>query len=213
MDRLPAECRKACSGSKAAAVHTHRLTAWHRRPKAKKTQLNPLAFNAIISLSMRKSLVIGLFLSIFLCFLANRALAESNYQIEFEEVNPSDRGEYFIKRVKEKFGLLIYSFTPQKKAGFYAELVDRRFSELVFTFEHKDDFNMEKASNRYFTSIGQAVEFVEDKDWPVKTSLKNALNKHEPILENMIKKTKYNSANWLFLSQNLDYLRGYRDRL
>jgi len=149
----------------------------------------------------------------FLITAANQVLAQSEHNVVYENVNPADRGEYFIKRAKEKFKLFYLSLTPQRKANFYTELVDRRFSELLFIFESKDDYNMEKASNRYFTSIGQAVEFMESRDWSIKSDLKNRLSKQEPILENMISQTEYNSANWLFLSQDLDYLRGFRDRL
>ncbi len=141
-------------------------------------------------------------------------LAQENESgVGYEEINPVDRGEYAVKRVREKIKLFYLSLAPQKKASFYHELMNRRMRELLYVVETKDENQIEKASNRYFTTVGQTVEFVENKNWKIKEDIKNTLNKQIDIIPQLIDKYPSGSAGWLFLKQDLDYARLYKDRL
>ncbi len=138
---------------------------------------------------------------------------ENDFGVVYEDINPVDRGDYAVKRMREKVKLFFLSVAPHKKASFYHELINRRFSELVFIVESKDENQIEKASNRYFTTVGQTAEYVESKNWQSKESIKDTLSKQIEIMPQLIDKYPANSAGWLFLKQDLDYARAYKDRL
>jgi len=154
--------------------------------------------------------VVGL---IFLNFTTTTLAQDSAYGVSFEEVNPVDRGEYAVKRVSEKIKLFFLGVRPQAKASFYFKLSKRRFSELLYVVESKDENQIEKAANRYFTTVGQMTEYVEGKNWEIKSDIKSSLQKQIEIFPKLIEKYPADSAGWIFLRQDLDYARLYKDRL
>ncbi len=157
-------------------------------------------------------------LAFFLVFLGGgeaHIFAQENQKnaIEFEEVNPSDRGEYFIKRFKEKLTLTLLSFLPEKKANYFHKLIKVRFSELVNVAENKDLYNFEKSSQRYYTTVGQTVTYVKDKNFGVKQDILETLNQHEKIIESLLSEFTRDSAPWLFLKHDYDYIKTYKTML
>jgi|GEM_PF-3206576 len=141
------------------------------------------------------------------------AQEDQKYAIEFEEVNPADRGEYFIKRFKEKLSLAFLSFLPERKANYFHKLVKARFSELVNVSENKDLYNFEKSSQRYYTTVGQAVTYVKEKNFGVKRDILETLGQHEKIIESLLSEFTRDSAPWLFLKHDYDYIKTYKTML
>lgn len=160
-----------------------------------------------------KILSVAFSLLLLLAFFQPALAQDSAYGIAFEKINPVDRGDYMVKRAKEKFKLFVISVKPKAKAAFYHELVQRRFSELVYVVESKDESQIERASNRYFTTVGQMAEYVEGKDWEIKNAMNETLESQIALLPNLIEKYPSESAGWLLLRQDLEYARQFKDRL
>lgn len=130
--------------------------------------------------------------------------------VEYEKVNPVDGFNYGLKRFREK-AALIFSLSKEKKANLYFSLTDKRLAELKYTVEKADMANFESATTRYFTTVGQYVEFLKSKNVSYnKEDVVKKLNEHIPLLEQL--RDKFGDqvkAEWRFLQDDINYLNTY----
>lgn len=131
----------------------------------------------------------------------------------YEEINPKDGFNYGVKRFKEKF-FLVAAFSKNKKADYYLKLIDARLAELKYTIENKDMANFESSTQRYFTTVGQYVEHLTAKKVSYdKKAIEKRFSAHVPVLEKLRDSFASDTAEWRFVQDDINYLKGYLDRL
>lgn len=137
-------------------------------------------------------------------FQQNILSADGSLTLDYESVNPSDDYRYVLKRLKEKILLLVYSYSPSKKADYYLELTNNRLAELKHIVDKKDIANIETGSNRYSATIGELTQFINENDLiNKKGGVKETLAVHIKILE-LLRDKFPGGAGWLFIQQNID---------
>lgn len=145
----------------------------------------------------------------------SQSYASADLKVSYENINPSDDYRFAFKRYKEKITLWFFSFFPERKTNYYQELMDVRLAELKYVVDKKDISNIQTASQRYFTTVGEATEFlVNNKNLSSKKdSYKMQLEKHILVVDRL--KDTYNdtTAEWRFIKHNLDYLKIYLSKL
>lgn len=130
-----------------------------------------------------------------------------------ESVNPSDGFKYLIKRVKEKIALK-FTFSKKKKEGYMLVLVKRRMAELAKIASENDVSNIEKASQRYFTTAGELTNLLEaNPDDDLKKQTLETFSAHTKIHRQLQTNFEDTRAQWRFLKHNIDYLKIYSDKL
>lgn len=133
--------------------------------------------------------------------------------IKDEATNPEDSFKYILKRLKENI-LLTITFSSDKKAKYYQKLVDVRLAELKHIVDNKDVSNIQTTSQRYFTTAGKAVEFVNSKNLSdQKTKLKDIFQKHLIVLEQLKKSYSDDTSEWRYLQHNVEYINIYIQQL
>lgn len=126
-----------------------------------------------------------------------------------EEVNPEDGTGYWIKRIKEKLWLF-FSFSDVSKLNFQKKLVNSRFSELKYIIENNQMAYFEKATQRYFTTVGQLTNFALSKKLNSEYGgVSDLLSSHLPILVSLRDKFKSTTAEWRFVEDDINYVKGY----
>jgi len=152
-----------------------------------------------------------LLLTLSFLFISNNiVLAKTEYDFQFEQVNPGDNyTKYFQKRLAEKVNYIL-SFSKDKKADLLKKYADRRFKELVYTIEKDDRANLETATQRYFTSVGKYTEFLNKYEFfEKKSEAKEMILSHIPIIEKIRDYYEYNTAEWRFLEDDKNYALNY----
>lgn len=137
----------------------------------------------------------------------------STYKLN-SSINPSDDYKYAFKRLQERIILLILNVFPDKKADYYQELLNTRLAELKNVVDSKDIANIERSSQRYFSTAGELVQFITDKKLNNKKgSINEQFSSHLPVLEILQNVYPANSAGWLFLRHDINYLKIYQEQL
>lgn len=162
-------------------------------------------------------LITPLFLLLFfLNLFATSSLAEDQASptatattIPYESVNPPDGFSYVIKRVKERVGTF-FAFSNEAKVKNYQNLADVRLAELKYVVDNKKQAYFEKSTQRYFTSVGELTEFVKSKNLKTNSeSIKKNLNSQIPILNTLRDQYEFGTAEWRFLEDDINYIKGY----
>jgi len=150
-----------------------------------------------------------------LCLFSSFASAVNAVDnIAYEQINPSNSYSYNLKRLKEKISLVFFYRTPVKKVNFLKTLFSRRIAELKYTVDNKDIVNIQTASQRYSTTAGQMTEIVTKNNLnSEKEYLKNLFSEQVSLIEKWQAVYKYDSAEWLFLKWDIDYLKLYSEKL
>ena len=149
-------------------------------------------------------------LVLFALFSPSWVMAHS---IEYESVNPKDGFNYGLKRFEEKVRLF-WTFSKSKKSGYYLKLSDARLAELKFTVDQKDMANFETSTTRYFSTIGQYVEFLKNKKVSYnKDEIQAKFADHTEILQVLRDKFDSEAAEWRFLQDDINYLDNYLSSL
>lgn len=133
--------------------------------------------------------------------------------VYYESVNPPDGMSYLLKRISEKINLF-FSFSNENKIKNYRKLVNVRLSELKFIIEKRQMGYFEKSTQRYFTATGQLVEFlvssnIKGEFMPVKEELIT----HIPVLIKLRDSFDFGTAEWRFVEDDINYVKGYIDDL
>ncbi len=135
-------------------------------------------------------------------------------QITYESINPSDDYQYIFKRLKEKLLLIILSYSPSEKSKYQLNLLNTRLAELKYVIDKQDISNIETTSQRYSGGAGQLTQFLVDKKLEKeKQETKKQFETHIPILENLRDVYPANSAGWLFIQHDINYLKIYESQL
>ena len=134
-------------------------------------------------------------------------------EVTYESVNPPDGMPFLLKRVKEKIGLF-FSFSNESKINNYKKLTEVRLAELKFIIEKNHMGYFEKSTQRYFTTVGQLTTLVTSKN--VKNQynpIREELLSHIPVLTKLRDNYDFDTAEWRFVEDDINYVKGYIDNL
>ena len=156
-------------------------------------------------------LVLAILVSSFSGVSAERA--ESTIDVHYESVNPPDGLSYLFKRIGEKISMFL-AFSNKSKISSYKKLVTIRLAELKFVIENKQMGYFEKSTQRYFTTAGQLTELltstnIESEFIPVKEELSS----HIPVLTALRDTYDSATAEWRFVEDDINYIKGYINNL
>lgn len=158
-----------------------------------------------------KFIVVG---TLFFSFMLTSVSAHEIDKLKYESVNPPDGINYGGKRLKEKVFLFFYSVSARHKADYYQKLSAVRLSELHFVVDKKDTANIEKASQRYYSTIGDLTQFVISESLDGEKGEVLAITQgHLPILEGLRNSYDEKSAEWRFIEDDINYLKIYSSYL
>lgn len=133
--------------------------------------------------------------------------------VDYEEVNPTDGTQYWIKRAKEKVGLF-FSFSTESKIDFQKKLTSTRLAELKYIVENREMGYFEKATQRYFTTAGQLTDFIlEKRATNVREEIKELFLSHIPVLAKLRDVYNPTTAEWRFMEDDVNYIKGDISRL
>jgi hypothetical protein len=162
---------------------------------------------------MKKLLMSFIFICTLVVWRGGSAFAQTN-EYPYEKINPSSGYKYSIKRLKEKLTLMISSVSKGRKAQVYKKLANTRLAELKQVVENKDMANFENATKRYYTRVGQYVEYITAKKQDkYKEEARVLLKDHEKVLAPLKEKFNDTTAEWRFLKHDSDYLELYSKKL
>lgn len=156
---------------------------------------------------------INIFIAIvLLVFGAVLVRAEENID-QFEKVNPQQELQYGLKRIKEKFILLI-SFTKKQKVNYSLKLTDIRFRELIYVVRNKDTSQIEKVSQRYETLVGQLTDLLLLGNEEVSRNIFiDKIKLHKEILEASKDTFGYDTSEYRFVMNDINSIDIYLKKL
>lgn len=134
-------------------------------------------------------------------------------EVTYESVNPPDGLPFLLKRVKEKIGLF-FSLSNESKINNYKKLTEIRLAELKFIIEKKQMGYFEQSTQRYFTTVGQLTALVISKN--VKNQynpIREELLSHIPVLTKLRDSYDFDTAEWRFVEDDINYIKGYIDKI
>lgn len=136
-------------------------------------------------------------------------------EVNYERVNPSDGFNYGLKRLKEKLLLILPFRSAKSKAGLYEQFTKNRLAELKYVVDQKDMANFENATTRYFTTVGQFVDFLtKNGTADQKSQAAKSLSTHTPVLEALRDTFEgQEKAEWRFMQDDINYVKLYTDQL
>lgn len=133
--------------------------------------------------------------------------------VPYESVNPPDGISYLLKRVREKISM-VFAFSNERKINNYKKLVQVRLAELKFVIENKEMGYFEKSTQRYFTTVGQLTEFLTNKNiMTTNQEVREMLSSHIPILSRLRDTYNPTTAEWRFVEDDINYIKGYINSL
>ena len=133
--------------------------------------------------------------------------------VPYEKVNPSGGGDYIIKRLKEKLGLF-FSFSTDSKVNFLRKQLATRLAELKYTIDKKEMSFFEKATQRYFTTAGDTTNLLKGKNKNEEFKpFSELLESHVPVLTKLRDMFQPTTAEWRFVEDDINYIRGYAKEL
>lgn len=146
-------------------------------------------------------------------FTLSLSSISAQMDVPYESVNPTDGISYLLKRINEKISLF-FAFSDGNKVKSYKRLTNVRLAELKFIIENKRQAYFEKSTQRYFTVAGEFVSFITSKNLksefiPVREQLQSQI----PILTGLRNQYSPESAEWRFVEDDINYVKGYIDKL
>lgn len=167
---------------------------------------------------INKAYIIVIFLFLFL-ILSPHVYAEGEsldsagipiFEVTYQAVNPSSSFNYNLKRLREKMILKVLFYSKDSKANYYEKLINVRLAELKYTIDKKDMANFEKTSQRYHTTVGEAVKSLRDNRLETKQiAMRNMLVSHIPVLEKLQGSFDDTTAEWRFVHDDINYVKQY----
>ena len=155
-------------------------------------------------------------LALIIVFVSNMAVvnAQEVSEIKYESISPKNGFEYSFKRLREKITLFWLSRDPLRKANYYSELLDRRLAELKQVVDEKDIENIQTVSQRYSATAGELTNLINQKSLgEIKPSVLNKFSQHVFLLEGLQKSYVFDTAQWMFIKHDIDYLKIYSSQL
>lgn len=156
---------------------------------------------------MFKKIVVFMFPAIFVLnlFTAQSAYAKNYQRIK---INPSDGYKYTLKRFEEKIVLFILNSLPKNKENYYEKLIDVRFAELTIVAQKKQIAHIEKSSQRYSATVGEAVNWNKNKSLN-SDELKKIIEGHLKLIPELQNNYDATTAEWRFLENDINSLKEY----
>lgn len=134
-------------------------------------------------------------------------------EVPYEEINPTDGTQYWIKRVKEKVGNF-FAFSDSGKIDFLEGLVKTRLAELKYVIDNKEMGYFEKSTQRYFTVAGELTDFiVSKKNKEGAEKVRATLSSHIPVLTKLRDTYNPTTAEWRFVEDDINYIKGNIEKL
>src|SRR3989344_247025 len=172
---------------------------------------------------IRKLTTSFIFIFLICVFLYNNVSAQETVDISpspvptinipYESVNPPDGMPYLLKRIKEKIGLF-FSFSNESKVNNYKKLTGIRLAELKFVIEKNHMGYFEQSTQRYFTTVGQLTTLVISKNVGSQYNpVKGELLLHIPVLTKLRDSYDFDTAEWRFVEDDINYIKGYIDKI
>lgn len=163
---------------------------------------------------LMKKVISALSIILSLLIFAPSRLAKELNSVSYEKTNPSDNYSYDIKRLKEKLSLTFFYRSPNKKVKFLKVLFDRRMAELKYVIDNKEASFLEDASQRYSATAGKITEvIIANNLQSEKEAIKNLFQEQITWLEQLQTAYIYDSAQWMFVKWDIDYLKLYIEKL
>lgn len=168
---------------------------------------------------MKKKFLTFLLILVFVSFFTSNIYAtdsstSAQINIKYQAINPSDDYRYAFKRLQEKIFLLILSYSPAKKAEYFSYLLEVRLAELKFVVDKEDISNIETSSQRFSGTAGTLTDFIKQNYLTSqKQSVKEKMQQQIATLEVIRDKYPANSAGWLFIQHDINYLKIYLSQL
>lgn len=161
-----------------------------------------------------KKLLTSIILVLSLVALSTCPVIAQAGEYPYEKINPNSGYKYSLKRLKEKLTLLVFSVSQDRKTQVYEKLANIRLAELKQIVENKEMANFENATKRYYTSVGQYVDYITAKKQDKhKEEAKALLKDHGKVLSTLKEKFNDTTAEWRFLKHDSDYLELYSQKL
>lgn len=133
--------------------------------------------------------------------------------VKLESVNPPDGMPYFFKRVREKVSLFL-AFSDESKVKIYQGMVRVRLAELKYVVEKKEMGYFEQTTLRYFSTAGQLTSvLMKSNKKDQSTLVKNEFSSQIPVLEKLRDNYDATTAEWRFIQDDINYLKGYMNDL
>lgn len=171
----------------------------------------------------RVVIVLCLFLALFIyigsidssrVFALGQNQEISKLQITDESINPGSGYAYSFKRLKENITLDLLSIFSDKKANYYLKLVSTRLAELKYVIFNKDEDDFQTSSQRYFSTAGQATQFILDKNLnSIKGPAKDLFTSQMSKLDVLRDSFPYDTAQYRFIQDDINYLTSYITQL
>lgn len=161
-----------------------------------------------------KRVAIFLLVCLFFLHFSYDSISAQNtiFDPPFESVNPSDGMSYLYKRIKEKVSMF-FAFSNKNKIDNYKNLLNTRLAELKFVIENKHMSYFEKSTQRYFTTAGELTSLLKSADKAEVESVKELLASHIPILTKLRDTFEFGTAEWRFVEDDINYIKGYSNDL
>ena len=146
-------------------------------------------------------------------FLTSANVSAQTLDVKYELVNPPDGVSYVLKRINEKISTF-FAFSSGSKVSNHKKIVGVRLAELKFIVDNKKQAYFEKSTQRYFTSAGQLTAFLTSKNLKNEFNLvREQLQSHIPILEKLRDSYDPRTAEWRFMEDDINYVKGYSELL
>ena len=157
----------------------------------------------------------AIFATLLFCLFVTVTLpVKATSEIIYEKTNPSDVYSYNLKRFKEKVALTIFYRSPIKKTNFLKDLLQKRMAELKHVVDFKEASYLESSSQRLSATAGKITEvIVTNRIDSEKEILKKTFSEQITLLEQLQNNYEYDSAQWMFLKWDIDYLKLYSEKL
>ena len=133
--------------------------------------------------------------------------------VPYESVNQTGGISYLLKRIGEKISMF-FAFSDERKIHNYKKLVNVRLSELKYVIENKEMGYFEKSTQRYFTTVGELTNLLIASNMKSEfISVKDELSSHIPVLIKLRDSYDPGTAEWRFVEDDINYVKGYINNL
>lgn len=110
--------------------------------------------------------------------------------------------------------ILFSKFSKNAKADYRQYLVKKRFGELQYVLDNQLGYFFEETTSRYSTYVGRLTnQIVKDRLVNKKEEVLKMYASHSVILEQYASEQEYDSAFWLLLQHDINYLKLYSDQV
>jgi hypothetical protein len=120
---------------------------------------------------------------------------------------------YNIKRLDENV-VLATKATPNAKAEYYNELLEKRFQEIETVYKEQEHEHLLVTALRYSSTAGKVTEFLKANNLSSESKKTKALlEKHKKRLTAIVAKDPRTKNEWKYIQDSINYLDVYIPQL